>query len=56
VDGLEFEEEELELVGITSVVETKGCDELLIVATVVMVVVDVPTIAVITDVPVMANL
>lgn len=56
VDGLEFEEEELELVGITSVLETKRCDELLIVATVVMVVVDVPTIAVVTDVPVKANL
>jgi hypothetical protein len=56
VGGLGLEEEELELVGITSVVETKDCDKLLIVATVVMVVVDVPTIAVIVDVPVIANL
>jgi hypothetical protein len=56
VDGLGIEEAELELVDITPVVETKDCDELLIVATVVMVVVDVPTIAVIVDVPIMSNL
>jgi len=48
VDGLGLED--------TPVVETKDCDELLIVATVVMVVVDVPTIAVIVDIPIMANL
>jgi hypothetical protein len=52
VDELGLEEAELEFV----VVETRDCDELLIVATVVMVVVDVPIIAVIVDVPVMVNL
>jgi hypothetical protein len=52
VDELGLEEAELELV----VVETRDCDELLIGATIVMVVVDVPNIAVIVDVPVMANL
>ena len=45
-----------ELVDIIPVVETKDCDELLIVAIIVMVVVDVPTIAVIVDIPIMANL
>jgi len=50
VDGLGLEEAELELVDIIPVVETKDCDEL------VMVVVDVPTIAVIVDIPIMANL
>jgi hypothetical protein len=53
-DGLGLEGAELEFVGITPVVE--DCDELMIVATVVMVVVDVPTIAVIVDVPIMSNL
>jgi hypothetical protein len=56
VDGLGLEEAELELVDIIPVVETKDCDELLIVAIIVMVVVDVPTIAVIVDIPIMANL
>jgi len=56
VDSLGLEEAELELVSVTAVVETKDCDELLIAATIVIVVVDVPTIAVMIDVPVMANL
>jgi hypothetical protein len=49
VNGIGLEEAGLEL-------ETKDCDELLIGVPIVMVVVDDPTIAVIVDVPIMANL
>jgi hypothetical protein len=56
VDELGLEEVELGLVCVVLVVVTEDCGELPTVPTVVIVIVDVPTTAVIVDVPIIAVL